>query len=264
MSRMDGADAVTHPDKNSLVKRQWKPSEWIVPLSTSLCLHLLMLGTLTAWHSRPRVTMWVNLLEVRLLSPHAQDREVRPVADAPPTRQRQKSSPLTGQPFSAQSKTPVATRHDLPATVPQATTAAVPGGEVAGAESTAAETDVIAPRAPLPAASTVATDPLPGPTETVEQRYLREQFTYIRERVMTRLVYPPLARRQGWTGLVKVSFTVCVDGTIEELQIVASSGRALLDQQALRAVQAAVPFPAPPVRASIILPVLFTVETSSR
>ena len=223
-----------------------------------------MLVALTAWHSRPREVLWVNLLEVRLLSPHTQDRDVRPVADAPPPRQRPKSSPLPGPPFSAQRETPATTRHDLPVAVSQAAASPVSGEEVARAESTTAESDVIVPRAPLPAASTVATDPLPGPTETAEQRYLHDQFVYIRDRVMARLVYPPLARRQGWTGQVKIRFTVCVDGTIEELQVVASSGRALLDQQALRAVQAAVPFPAPPVRASIILPVLFTVETALR
>jgi hypothetical protein len=32
------------------------------------------------------------------------------------------------------------------------------------------------------------------------QRYLREQLSFIRERVMARLVYPPLARRQRWSG----------------------------------------------------------------
>lgn len=100
-----------------------------------------------------------------------------------------------------------------------------------------------------------------GPTETVEQRYLREQFAYIRERVRERLIYPPLARRQGWTGQVRVEFTICADGSIEGLKISASSGRALLDQQAMRAVRAAAPFPAPPAPAIVNLPVLFVVDS---
>lgn len=140
----------------------------------------------------------------------------------------------------------------------------MPGsGEAAGASTTAVAGEV-EPLAPPATDAAVAAVPSTGPTEAVEQRYLREQFTYIRDRVMARLVYPSLARRQGWTGQVKVGFTVCVDGTIEDLQIVAGSGRMLLDQQALRAVQAAAPFPPPPVRASIILPVLFAVETARR
>lgn len=101
-------------------------------------------------------------------------------------------------------------------------------------------------------------------TEAVEHRYVREQFAYIRERVMERLIYPSLARRQGWKGEVKVGFTVRADGTIEGLQVVTSSGRSLLDQQALRAVQAAAPFPAPPAPAKIVLPVLFAIEAVHR
>ncbi|MCM2265734.1 MAG: TonB family protein [Desulfuromonadales bacterium] len=121
-------------------------------------------------------------------------------------------------------------------------------------------------KSPVPstAVDTVAVKPLPAPAETVEQRYLREQFAYIRERVMERLIYPPLARRQGLTGQVRVEFTICADGSIEGLRIAAGSGRALLDQQAVRAVQAAAPFPPPPAPAMITLPVLFTVESSQR
>jgi protein TonB len=98
----------------------------------------------------------------------------------------------------------------------------------------------------------------------MEQRYVREQFAYIRERVMERLVYPPFARRQGWSGEVRVGFIVQSDGAIEELRVVASSGRSLLDQQALRAVQAAAPFPPPPAPAMIVLPVLFAIATVHR
>jgi protein TonB len=98
--------------------------------------------------------------------------------------------------------------------------------------------------------------------EPVEQRYVREQYAFIRTQVMARLIYPPLARRQGWTGRVGTEFTIRADGQVEDLRIIDSSGRSLLDRQALRAIQAAAPFPAPPAPAIISLPVVFALDAS--
>jgi protein TonB len=131
---------------------------------------------------------------------------------------------------------------------------------VATAAATGAETSGGAPETTVTNSGTHAPGPGTPATETAGQRYLREQFAYIRERVMARLTYPPLARRQGWSGVVRVEFTIRDDGTIEDLRIVTSSGRSLLDRQALRAVQAAAPFPPPPAPAIIDLPVHFAIE----
>lgn len=231
-------------------------------MSTSLCLHLLLLGAIAAWRGRPREVIWVNLLEARLLRPEARENIV-PVPAPSGYVQSPPAKRLPQRPRTGPRATPGAARSDSFA-APEAILPAVSGSDEAASVSAAAVAGKVEPLASPAAEAAVAADPLTGPTETVEQRYLREQFAYIRERVLARLVYPSLARRQGWTGLVKVSFTVCVDGTIEELQVVAGSGRTLLDQQALRAVQAAAPFPPPPARASIILPVFFAVETASR
>jgi protein TonB len=72
-----------------------------------------------------------------------------------------------------------------------------------------------------------------------------------------------MARRQGWSGEVEVGFTIRADGTIEHLRVIASSGRALLDRQALLAVQAAVPFAAPPAPAAIVLPIRFALTAKT-
>jgi protein TonB len=132
---------------------------------------------------------------------------------------------------------------------------------VKAAAATDAETGGDAPETTVTSSGIHAPGPGRPATETAGQRYLREQFAYIRERVMARLTYPPLARRQGWGGVVRVEFTIRDDGTIEDLRIATSSGRSLLDRQALRAVQAAAPFPPPPAPASIDLPVHFAIET---
>jgi TonB family protein len=49
-----------------------------------------------------------------------------------------------------------------------------------------------------------------------------------------RFVYPPLARRHGWQGQVRVGLTVESDGHLSELRILSSSGYAILDRDALQ------------------------------
>lgn len=112
------------------------------------------------------------------------------------------------------------------------------------------------PSAPAPAAaisSSASSPSVEPPTET----YLSAHFGYIRDRVMASLRYPLMARRQGWSGQVMVEFTILMTGKIRDLKVVESSGFSILDQQALRAVEAAEPFPAPPTVATITLPINF-------
>ena len=54
--------------------------------------------------------------------------------------------------------------------------------------------------------------------------------------------YPFQARRQGITGIVRVRVVISQGGTLLENQVVSSSGDSRLDQAALEAVRASVPF----------------------
>ena len=49
-----------------------------------------------------------------------------------------------------------------------------------------------------------------------------------------RFVYPPLARRHGWQGRLRVGLTIESDGHLSELRILSSSGYAILDRDALQ------------------------------
>lgn len=49
-----------------------------------------------------------------------------------------------------------------------------------------------------------------------------------------RFLYPPLARRHGWQGQVRVGLTIESDGHLSELRILSSSGYAILDRDALQ------------------------------
>lgn len=55
--------------------------------------------------------------------------------------------------------------------------------------------------------------------------------------------YPELALRYGLQGRLSLEFAVNANGQLEQLRITRSSGSQLLDDEALRAIRAAAPFP---------------------
>jgi protein TonB len=95
----------------------------------------------------------------------------------------------------------------------------------------------------------------PGGFNTAE--YLRKNFFYIRDMIQKRIIYPALARRMGWEGKVITSFIVSSGGYVRDVRISKSSGYEILDENALKAITNASPFPKPPVEAQIIIPILY-------
>ena len=89
------------------------------------------------------------------------------------------------------------------------------------------------------------------------QRYIKEHFAYIRDMIIRNLSYPMIARKAGWSGRVVVSFTVLDDGRVEDVKVVKSSGFGVLDANAIKTIEKAAPFPRPPVKAELIIPVVY-------
>lgn len=96
--------------------------------------------------------------------------------------------------------------------------------------------------------------------EKARTRYLKEHFAYIRDTIMKNLSYPHMARRMGWAGKVTVSFVVCENGYVENLKILETSGFGLLDKNAMETIKKVSPFPKPPVRAELIMPIVYRLE----
>ncbi len=96
--------------------------------------------------------------------------------------------------------------------------------------------------------------------EQVRKRYLKEHFSYIRELIVKRLDYPPVARRMEWSGKVVVAFVVAEDGDVRSVNVKESSGYPLLDNSAVNTVKKVAPFPRPPVAAEIVMPVQFRLQ----
>jgi protein TonB len=132
----------------------------------------------------------------------------------------------------------------------------------------------VAPSSPAPQAaagspdsSTIRPDPdSPAPVagsngaKQAEQHYLRQNFEHIRSLIMRNLTFPAAARKLGWTGKIRVSFIIREDGRVEDINIVSGSGHEVLDRNVLAAIRRTAPFPEPPVKAQLILPIVYSLK----
>lgn len=171
-----------------------------------------------------------------------------PLSAPPPVvASAQKSPTAVPQPIAA-----LATKTDA---VPQQATV---GGEVgSGAKTTGSGP----PASTGEGAGTKGSGQTTAETrETLQKRYLREHFAYIRDLIGKELRYPRQAVRMGWHGRVTVSFLVLVDGSVSDLRVTHGSGVPLLDRNALDTVERAAPFPKPPVSARLVMPVDYLLE----
>ncbi|MBI3060155.1 MAG: energy transducer TonB [Deltaproteobacteria bacterium] len=81
--------------------------------------------------------------------------------------------------------------------------------------------------------------------DTREPKYV-SYFTSIKRAIEHVWEYPESALRLGLQGKLVMEFTISGDGHLEGTRLIRSSGFSVLDQEAVRAVQAAAPFHAIP------------------
>jgi len=93
--------------------------------------------------------------------------------------------------------------------------------------------------------------------EAQRTAYVNEYFLLIKDRIVRNLVFPPAARRMGWSGRVLVSFIVCRDGQVSEIRIVESTGYPVLDRNVVDTIRKAAPFPKAPVEAELTMPIVY-------
>ncbi|HMK65334.1 MAG TPA: energy transducer TonB [Thermodesulfobacteriota bacterium] len=96
--------------------------------------------------------------------------------------------------------------------------------------------------------------------EKGQNKYLREHFSYIRDKILRNIRYPAMARRMGWEGKVLLSFVVILDGSVKEIKIAQGSGFEILDTNAVETVKETAPFPRPPVEAKLVIPITYRLE----
>ncbi|MBU1455031.1 MAG: energy transducer TonB, partial [Proteobacteria bacterium] len=90
--------------------------------------------------------------------------------------------------------------------------------------------------------------------------YLQKNYDYIRRIILRNLSFPASARKKRLSGRIEVSFFIGKDGRVDDIRLDSSSGHALLDMNVTRAIRRSSPFPAPPDRARITLPIVFRLK----
>ena len=68
-------------------------------------------------------------------------------------------------------------------------------------------------------------------------------FTKIKQLIESHWEYPEIALRYGLQGRLALQFMIGANGQLEQLRLVRSSGSQVLDEEAVRAIKAAAPFP---------------------
>jgi len=101
---------------------------------------------------------------------------------------------------------------------------------------------------------------IPATKKNLEQQYIAENFSYIRDRISGKVTYPPIARKMGWQGRVIVSFVIQPDGLVQDITVVKSCGFKALDQNAIKIIKACLPFPKPMIAAKITLPIVYRIN----
>jgi TonB family protein len=85
-------------------------------------------------------------------------------------------------------------------------------------------------------------------------------FNAVRQRILDNLRFPAVARKMGLTGTTVVAFVLLPDGRVEQPTIVSSSGHPILDKAVISTIQRISPFPPPPARTRLVVPVVFTLQ----
>ncbi len=79
--------------------------------------------------------------------------------------------------------------------------------------------------------------------------------------------YPPLAQRRGWEGTAEVLLQIAADGKVTSITLGRSSGRSVLDEEALNMVRRASPLPQAPQNLrgrelTVTVPIVFKLQES--
>ena len=96
--------------------------------------------------------------------------------------------------------------------------------------------------------------------DALRKKYLSEHFAYIKNIIQENIAYPPRAQRMGWQGKVVVDFIIMENGKAADIKIITSSGFDLLDDNVIKTVEAVAPFPKPPVRAELRVPIIYKLD----
>ncbi len=239
--------------------------------AASLALHVLAF-LLFAW-PRPRLTSAPqDSIKVSLLPEPSLPDRLKPL-EAPELRAKPRSAPREPAPKRASKAPVIVAKKNSPVSAEKRSAKSVNANSQsmpreASATEIGREAPPPPPHQPLQERSVVVERPLPtlkellppptyslhedgGPEQSSVSLYTTDPkyTTYvgrIRQSIESEWQYPEIALRYGLQGKLALEFTILGNGQLEGLRLLRSSGSSLLDDEALRAIKAAAPFPAIP------------------
>jgi periplasmic protein TonB len=171
------------------------------------------------------------------------------------------SSLKTGQEAAAPVKRQVSSAHEQRTVTP---TAQIEDAVSIKKEQTEELPQPVSQQLKTTAAESGATDNIssssPGSAEAAKEAFLAAHFRFIRDKIFRNLGYPSIARRMGWAGKVTVAFTVCMDGSVEDISVLETSGFSVLDRNAIETIRKSCPLPKPPMKTALIMPIVYRLE----
>lgn len=193
--------------------------------------HALLLGVLITSFSQPRTSASGAppvLMLVRLPTTPMQAELSPAPREAPTDRKRSATTPAARPTLTAKGATsPPAARESWPAPSVQAADA-VPTAALAAESAPSAATT---PHTPSPDGSTQ-----PGvgsaPTMDALNAARHDIQSRIHRDFRRHFSYPPLARRHGWEGAVRLGYDVTPEGRVINVRVLASSRYLVLDRDA--------------------------------
>lgn len=133
----------------------------------------------------------------------------------------------------------------------------------------------VATTRPAPVAAPVPPPAPPRPVEVkkepivsaVEPGLLQIYGQSISKEIKRYQKYPPVALRRGWEGTAEVQLQIAADGKVTSVTLGKSSGRSVLDEEALNMVRKASPLPQAPQnlrgrQLTVTVPIVFKLQES--
>lgn len=156
----------------------------------------------------------------------------------------QKETPITPTPVIQKALTPASTAQPIQTVVPQPI-------------SRPSVTTQTAPLS-LPIETSKITHPPIVPSVNIEKEFLNAHLGEIRALLIQNLKYPRNAQRLKMQGEVRIGFRLKSDGSVENIEVIQSSGFELLDEDARTLIKNTAPqFPKPTKNISLSIPLSY-------
>lgn len=208
-------------------------------LLLSFILHLVVVGFFVYWYTKPNVVILKQqVISMEISEPISESLpEPTPLKPIEPIKEPEtlKDEVVTSKPEPAKIVKEVA---EIPNKV----------------EKTKSTSENLEPKA---VQKTEPKEPIQSQSE-----YKKTNFGIIRDKVLSHLRYPSIAKEMGWKGMAKVKLTIDKNGNLVDVMLSESSGKSQLDSAALSAARAIAGsnLPVPSETTEITLPISFDLK----